>query len=291
MASDSIGVVHPGEMGAAVAAQLATRGLDVCFASEGRSPATLERARASGLKDLGSLDSLLSHCDVVLSICPPGAALDVAKLARRFSGLFVDANAVSTATALEIARVVEDDGATYVDGGIVGPPPTDQRGCRIYLSGAAARDVAALFAGTRVTARLLGEDKTAASAMKMAYSAWSKGSSALALAARAYARAAGVEDALVGEWQESASAALALTEASPTSVWPKAWRWVAEMEEIATSLGKAGLPEGFHRAAAEIYRRCEQARRLDGDPGVALLLAGLIENGRVEDGSPEETSS
>src|SRR3954467_5955293 len=118
-----VGVLHPGEMGAALAARLCERGHDVAWAGEGRSGATRAGAGAAGLDDAGALDALLARCDVVVSVCPPHAALDVARAIAGYGVVFVDASAVARATAAAIGRLVEDGGARFVDGGIVGPPP------------------------------------------------------------------------------------------------------------------------------------------------------------------------
>src|SRR3954471_5235570 len=166
-----VGVLHPGEMGAALAARLCERGHDVAWAGEGRSAATRARADAAGLPDAGALDALLARCDVVVSVCPPHAALGVARAAARhgYGGVFVDANAVPPATAAVIGQIVEDGGARFVDGGIVGPPPERAGTTRLSRSGAAALQVAALFDGTVVEAPVLGPDPRSASALKMGY--------------------------------------------------------------------------------------------------------------------------
>src|ERR671933_226973 len=229
----TIGVLHPGEMGAALGARLRERGHDVAWTGEGRSAATRARAEAAGLRDAGALDALLDRCDLVVSVCPPHAALDVARDVAGYGGVFVDANAVAPATAAEIGRVVEDGGARFVDGGIVGPPPERAGTTRLYLSGGAASDVAALFAGTPVEAPVLGPEPGTASALKMAYAAWTKGTAALLLAIGATARANGVDAALAAEWERS-QPGLA--------------------ERAAATFAAAGEPDGFHRAAAEVFR-------------------------------------
>ena len=89
----------------------------------------------------------------------------------------------------------------------------------------------------------------------MAYAGWTKGSSALLLAIRALARAEGVEDTLLEEWRTSLPQLEDRSVAAARSAQKKGWRWIGEMEEIARTFGAAGLPDGFHRAAAEIYRR------------------------------------
>jgi hypothetical protein len=247
----TVGVVHPGEMGARLAAALRGAGHRVLWVSAGRSTATAERARAAGLEDARTLVGLCRESDVLLVVCPPHAALEVARTLPPFDGVYVDANAVSPATARAIAETV----SRYVDGGIIGAPRPEPGSTRLYLSGAEARDVAALFDGTTVDAPVVSEQIGAASALKMAYSAWSKGSSALLLATRATARAEGVEDALLAEWRISQPDAPDRSIAAARSALRKGWRWAGEMEEIAATFAAAGLPDGFHLAAAEIYRR------------------------------------
>src|SRR3954462_10740640 len=193
----AIGVLHPGEMGAALGARLRERGHDVLWASDGRSAATRDRAAAAGLRDAGSVTALAEESDVVLSICPPHAALAVARAVAGFRGVFVDANAIAPATVGTVRAVVQDGGGRFVDGGIVGPPPEREGTTRLYLSGAGAALVAEAFAGTPVAAPVLGPEPGAASALKMAYPASMKGTAAMLLASRANARANGVEDALM----------------------------------------------------------------------------------------------
>ena len=135
--STRVGLLHPGEMGASVGASGRHNGHRVLWVSEGRGDDTRRRAAAAGLEDVSTLAKLVAASDVVLSVCPPHAALDVAGAVavQRFRGLYVDGNAVSPATARSIARVVQAGGATYVDGGIIGPPPVKPGTTRLYLSG------------------------------------------------------------------------------------------------------------------------------------------------------------
>jgi len=179
-------------------------------------------------------------------VCPPHAAVEVAAETEGFDGLYVDANAVSPDSAREVAALHP----RFVDGGIVGPPPREAGTTRLYLSGAEAPAVAALFEGSIVGTRLVAD----ASALKMTYAAWSKGTAALLLAIRDVARANGVWDDLQAEWRDSAPDLPARLEAAERSAAAKGWRWIGEMEEIADTFAAAGAPEGFHRAAAEVYR-------------------------------------
>jgi 3-hydroxyisobutyrate dehydrogenase-like beta-hydroxyacid dehydrogenase len=207
-----------------------------------------------GLRDAGSAGELARTCEVILSVCPPHAALDVARSVRGFRGVYVDANAVSPVTAREIAAVVDGGGATFVDGGIVGPPPSDDQATRLYLSGLGAGAIADLFAGTTVDARVVSDEPGAASAVKMTYAAWTKGTAALLLAIREVARAEGVEDVLLAEWSASLPGLKERSARAARSAEAKGWRWVGEMEEIASTFASDGQPSGFHEAAAAVFR-------------------------------------
>jgi 3-hydroxyisobutyrate dehydrogenase-like beta-hydroxyacid dehydrogenase len=239
-----VGLLHPGEMGAALGDALSTAGHEVLWASAGRSEAT--RARARGLRDAGTVAALVDESELLLSVCPPHGALEVAAEAAGFGGLYVDANAISPATAREVARLHP----RFVDGGIVGSPPREPGTARLYLSGAEARTVAELFVGSVVGTAIVAD----ASALKMTYAAWSKGTAALLLAIRDVAQANGVWDDLRAEWRMSAPELPARLAAAERSKAAKGWRWIREMDEIADTFATAGAPEGFHRAAAEVYR-------------------------------------
>jgi 3-hydroxyisobutyrate dehydrogenase-like beta-hydroxyacid dehydrogenase len=277
-----IGLLHPGEMGAAVGGCLTQRGLGVLWASAGRSPASTARAVGAGLRNVGTAAELARQAGVILSICPPHAALDVARSAAGFRGIYVDANAVSPATAGEVARIVETGGAAYVDGGIIGAPPRSPGDSRLYLSGPRAGEITELFAGTPLEARVIGDGTGQASAVKMAYAAWTKGTAALLLAIRALARAEGVEPTLLAEWHQSQPALPARSQAAARSATEKGWRWVAEMEEIAATMAACGLPDGFHQAAAAVYHRVPHTSAAAADAELTLtkvteaLLAGRL---------------
>jgi Domain of unknown function (DUF1932)/NADP oxidoreductase coenzyme F420-dependent len=238
----NVGLLHPGEMGAAVGTALAAAGHNVLWASEGRSEAT--RTRAAGFEDAGSVAHAVARADVVISVVPPHAALDLAHSLPPFAGIYVDANAVSP----ETARAVGSSVARFVDGGIVGGPPAP----RLYLSGDEAAVVAALFDGSPIETELVAD----ASALKCAYAAWTKGTAALLLAIRDFARAEGVEEALVAEWARSQPQLAERLTAAERSAERKGWRWVGEMEEIASAFAADGLPPGFHQAAAAIFGAC-----------------------------------
>ena len=234
MAQVTVGLLNPGEMGTTVGATLVGGGTRVLWASQGRSAATGARAAESGLEDAGTLSDLVKSSRVILSVIPPHGAVELARsvAAAGFRGIYVDGNAVAPETAREIGRVVEAAGARFVDGGII-----------------------ALFAAGPMDAIVVDGPPGAASAVKMAYAGWNKCSQALLAAMRAYARAEGVDDALIAEWKISKPDLPALSERAVSDNLKKAWRFIGEMEEIASSLDATGLPTGFHEAAGEIYRR------------------------------------
>jgi len=276
MSQTTIGVLNPGEMGSVVAACAKQAGARVLWTSEGRREETRRRAAAAGLEDAGSLADLVAASEVILSVCPPEAALDLARsvAAAGFTRTYVDGNAVSPATARAIAGVIEGAGATFVDGGIIGPPPRKPGTTRLYASGAGAPQVKSLFGDSPLEVIVLDAPAGAASAVKMCYASWTKGTSALILSVRALAAIEGVEDALLGEWRTSQPQLLKRAEDAASGSAPKAWRFVGEMEEIAATFAGAGLPDGFHLAAAEIWRRLssyKDAARPSADEVVAAL--------------------
>jgi hypothetical protein len=234
-----VGLLHPGEMGASVGRCLQANRHEVLWASEGRSAASHERAQT--FRDVGTVEALAAEAELILSICPPHAALDVAREVAGFVGAYVDANAISPMHAQEVAAIHP----RFVDGGIVGGPP-DEPGTTLYLSGSGAASVAVLFVGTNLEPRVVAD----ASAVKMAYAAWSKGSAAMLLAIRDVARHFGVED----EWERAAPELAQRIPRAEHGAATKGWRWIGEMEEIADTFAAAGQPDGFHRAAARVYR-------------------------------------
>jgi len=276
MVKQTIALFHPGNMGATIGAAAAASGARVLWASHERGAATRQRAERAGLFDAGTLADALRQADVVLSVCPPHAALDVARAvaAERFSGIYVDANAISRATAEQIGAIVGASGASFVDGGIIGAPVQKAGTTRLYLSGPRASEVAALFSGSMLDARAIGPAPGAASALKVTYAAWTKCTDALVLAIRALATHEGVDQALLEEWSVSQPALEKKCERAAAVAAPKAWRFVGEMREIAEAFEGAGLPTGFHLAAAEI---CERLACFKDQTEPVLTVAKVVQ--------------
>ena len=272
--TESILLLHPGEMGASIGAALRANGHAVRWVSHSRSDETRHRAAAADLVSTDTLEGALAHVENVICVCPPGAAVDVARSVRErgFDGVYVDANAVSPATSRRIADIA---GEGFVDGGIIGPPARRPGATRLYLSGDLASRVASWFEGTLVDARVV---ECSASALKMCYAAYTKGSSALILAIRALAASQGVENALLSEWNISQPGLAARSASAAKGTSPKAWRFEGEMREIAATFRDAGLPSGFHEAASEIYcgmRELKTVKDADIERVVEMLLASV----------------
>jgi 3-hydroxyisobutyrate dehydrogenase-like beta-hydroxyacid dehydrogenase len=252
-----IGILHPGQMGISVAVSIRNSGHEVYWASERRSQQTRERAESHDLLDIGTLSALCQACEMIVSVCPPHAAEDVANsvIAQGFRGIFVEANAIAPEKTIRIGRVVTEAGIAYVDGGIIGGPAWKAGTTRLYLSGESAREVAAAISGGALGVCVNGDEIGDASALKMVYAAYTKGTTALLCGIMAVAEALGVREDLEGEWVKWEGDFAEQTRNRVRRVTAKAWRFEGEMEEIASTFGAAGLPEGFHQAAATIYHR------------------------------------
>ena len=276
MPKKTIALLHPGDMGAAIGACLVSRGHRVVWASERRSAESRARAAAAGLDDLKSLARAVEASEIVLSVCPPHGALDLADAVAEleFDGLYVDANAIAPDTTREVGAIVEAAGARFVDGGIIGPPPVEAGLMRLYLAGAQAKEVAALFDGSHAKGIVLPGEVGAASALKACYAGWNKGSIALLAAIRTLAQSEGVDKELLAEWNNGIADIAKRSEAITTQS-RKAWRWIAEMEEIAASFEAANLPRGFHEASAEIYRKLEGFKDAEKTPSMQEITKRL----------------
>jgi 3-hydroxyisobutyrate dehydrogenase-like beta-hydroxyacid dehydrogenase len=255
-----IGLLHPGQMGFAVGCTLKNSGHEVFWISQGRSAQTAERAHTAGFHDAGTLDALAYGAEVIVSVCPPEFAASVAEsvaqsVARSgFKGLYADMNAVSPDSKKRMAQRMEASGVSFVDGGIVGLPAKERGRTWIYLSGPEAAKVASFFTAGPLEVEALGEQVGKASALKMCYAGWSKGSTALIAAIIAAAGEMSVLEELKCAWARGGPV-YSKIEADIVRAAPKAWRWAGEMREIAATLEAAGLPGGFHHAAEDLYNR------------------------------------
>lgn len=276
-----VGVLHPGAMGAAIGSALKPVAGQVVWAAEGRSDATAKRAELADLVALPDVEAVARHSDVIVSICPPHAAVEVAaRVARALDGadrrprLYVDANATSPATMRRVAGLLGAE--RVVDGAVIGGPAWTRGDTVLWLSGERAHEAAALFAGSPFEARVIGAPGAAvlgaASALKACFALRSKAVPALLLEVAAMARVHGVEAELTEQLGRVGVDFADLIDGTVRGTSAKAWRWVGEMTEAADALVEAGLPDGFSRAAAEVYDRLAGAADAAG-PGLTTAAA------------------
>ena len=258
----TVAVIAPGNMGAGVATRLTANGVRVLTSLDGRSAESKQRAAEAGM--MAASDAEIAAVDILLSIVPPGQALALAEKlkpilrASNHKPVFVECNAVSPQTVGKIAAVIGEAGCPFVDGGIIGPPPrVDSSRTRMYVSGPDAARVGELNKyglDIRVMHGKVGD----ASALKMSYAAFNKGVVALGAVAALAAERAGVGDALRAELAESQSARLTELTRTIPDMLPKAYRWVAEFEEIAQFAGGSeaeifnGIARLYDRIAADV---------------------------------------
>ncbi|MCF3960481.1 DUF1932 domain-containing protein [Streptomyces fuscigenes] len=278
MDQPTVGILHPGSMGAAVAACAAPRAASVLWCEAGRSTASATRAAQAGLTPVAALPELLERSDIVISLCPPAAAEDLARDVADcdFTGVYVEANAISPERAQRIAGLLEP-GAVVVDGGVVGSPPVRGKAPSLYLSGpaAATERIEVLFAGTAVRTVALGTEIGKASALKLAYASFQKTSRVLVALAVGMAREHGVDQELIEVASRRTDSYLSEPQYIATTA-ARAWRWGPELEEAADTLAAAGLPPEMLRAAASTLARWHDAKD-DGELTLADALDRLAQ--------------
>lgn len=259
-------------MGIAVAISARNSGNEVFWVSEGRSAATAKRAAGAGLEDAGTIARLCEICPAVVSVCPPEFAERVAEQVAEcgYRGLFVDANAIAPERSQRIGRKIESIGARFVDGGIIGPATMSRNRTWLYLAGEHASEAAGYFGAGPIEVEVLAGGIGRASALKMCFAAYSKGSIALVCAILAAARQLDVFEDLKRQWARSGPS-LEDFERQMAGAAPKAWRFTAEMHEIAATFAGAGIPPEFHQGAAEIFRRLESFKGSEAASPRAIL--------------------
>lgn len=257
----TVALMSPGDMGHAVGGLLKRNGVRVITALEGRSQRTADLATGAGIETVADDATLVEAADLLLSIVAPAEAEALAaRLApsiERAAGdlVYVDCNAVAPATAQRIGEVIEGAGGTFVDAGIIGPPPyEDSRSTRIYASGKGADRLAGLN-GFGLDIRTVGDHIGDASSLKMCYAALNKGTVALMTGVSVMAERLGVAGAFGEELGLSQEAVLRRMQAQVPGMVPKAHRWIGEMEEIALTFASADLTPAVFEGIADIYRQ------------------------------------
>ena len=270
-----VGLLNPGAMGASLGAAALTNVEEVLWTSEGRSDATRIRAEKAGLTNAGSFTDLVDASELILSVCPPASALELANevFSLGFKGTYVDCNAIAPEQTRAIAEIASNKGARLVDGGIIGGPAWQAAaGTKLWLSGPDISEVTALFEHSPLHTGVAGSEIGAASALKMCFAAFTKGSTALLAAVLAVADKEGVGDALAEQWGEAFTSK---TKQQVTTNSAKAWRFAGEMEQIAATFDSAGLPGGFHEAAADVFYRLSEFKDWQSKPAFDDLLQAL----------------
>ena len=274
-----IGVIAQGMMGAGVGRRLHESGAEVRTLLTGRSAKSAERAQAAGMEPAADEHALLAGADVFLSILPPGEAEALARhLAPALKALdrkpvYVDCNAVSPQTAIRIGEIIAPTGADFVDGGIIGGPPRPGYSPTIYASGPTASQTAVLR-DWGIDWRVIDGEIGAASALKMSYAGITKGTTAIASAMLLGAARFGCGEALIAELTESQPEMLARFREGIPRMYDKAYRWVAEMEEISDFLEQSPPSRDIYAAVARLYAylaEAEAEKEPDPDNAVRTL--------------------
>ncbi len=279
-----VAVVAAGAMGAAVGKRLTDHGVTVLTSLAGRSKATAARAAAAGMS--AASDAEIAAADFVLSILTPGDALALALhfvpalSASNVKPIYVECNAVNPATVERIASTIAPTGCAFVDAGIVGPPPKPsqpgqglQAGPRFYASGEAALRFTVLRE-SGLDVRVLDGPLSAASALKMSYAGITKGMQAIGAAMMLAATRAGSAEALSKELAFSQKEMLALFKQQLPMMPAKAYRWIAEMREIAGFAGDDPAARELYEGAAHFYQRI--ADDFSGDRQDVAALAAFL---------------
>jgi 3-hydroxyisobutyrate dehydrogenase-like beta-hydroxyacid dehydrogenase len=274
-----VGILHPGKMGIFVAVCIQKSGCSVYWASEGRSRQTHQRAEEHQLRDAGTLAALCETCQIIVSVCPPHAAEAVADqvMGLSFRGQYLELNAISPQKAKAIGQKMQGAGIAFVDGCIIGRPAWEIGKTYLYLSGEQAAAAVGLFATESMDAQFIGDKIGRASALKMCYSAYTKGTTALLSSILAAAQELGVRGELENRWSLDWPGFAEETREKVSKVTAKAWRFAGEMEEIAATFQGAGLPGEFYLASAQIYRRMAGFKDAPVEPALGDVLAALTE--------------
>jgi 3-hydroxyisobutyrate dehydrogenase-like beta-hydroxyacid dehydrogenase len=276
--SSSVGILHPGAMGISIAATMKNSGHLVYWASQGRSPDSQARANEHSLLDAQTVAALAERCEVLVSVCPPHAAETLAEnvIETGFSGYYLDANAIAPQKVIRIGEKMTAAGITFVDGGIIGGPAWQAGRTWLYLSGESAATVNNIFAAGPLETEIINNEIGKASALKMVFAANTKGTTALLAAVMATAEKLGVRENLERQWSRYNDAEPEQSQNRVRNVTAKAWRFAGEMEEIAATFSGAGLPDGFHLAAHELYQRIAHFKNADDTPELMAVLTALM---------------
>lgn len=280
-----IGLLHPGAMGAAVGACFAACGHTVSWVNHSRSALTQARATRAGLLPCADLVQLTQGADLIISLCPPHAATTVAcdVAATGYAGQYLEANAIAPSKLVAIDALLSEHSIHLIDGCIIGgpvwPDEAPASSTTLHLSGQGSGAIAALLAGSSLKTNHLSDHRGDASALKMVFAAFSKGSAALTAEILNVAEQYGVREALSDQLGQQTADQWQRTLASTAS---KAWRFKGEMQEIAETFDAVGAEPGFHQAAAAVYQKLSIHKDWETKPALNSLLVSLA-NGKPQE--------
>lgn len=279
-----IGFLHPGKMGVSLAANTMKAGHEAFWLSEGRSEETRVRAKENNLIEIKTIEDFCKTCEIIISVCPPEFAQEVATQVAScsFTGVYADVNAISPERTILIGEIISSAGAEFVDGGIIGGPVW-QAGTILYLSGASSHKIADCFSEGFLETKILGEEIGKASALKMCFAANSKGTTALLTATLATADKLGVRQELEDHWSLYSSDFVKRTHRRIQVGAQKAWRFSGEMREIADTFELAGIPNGIYLTASEVYHLIREFKGREELPEIEEILDSLKGSAHEED--------
>jgi 3-hydroxyisobutyrate dehydrogenase-like beta-hydroxyacid dehydrogenase len=259
----TVGIMSPGDMGAAVGQALAKHGLTVIAALDERSARTRALAAEAGIADVGTLENLVRKADLVMSILDPDAAIvaaqRVAEAMKSASAkpLYADCNSIALQSARKIGGIMTAVGAPCAEASIIGAPPRVPNRTRIYTSGPHAQDFAQL-SQFGLDVRVLGPEEGKAKAIKICYATLNKGTQALFTESFVSAKRLGVFDVLMTELETSQKGLLKFAQDGLQQMPPKAHRWVGEMNELAATYQGIGFTPRMLAGAADMFRDVSQ---------------------------------
>ena len=258
MKIERIGFMTPGDMGQGVAMQLKKKGFTVCTALEKRSERSRKMAADIGLTDVGSIARLTAESDLIMSVMNPGSALEFAREAaaairtQKHKPVYIDCNAVAPDTMREIDRELQAAGSRCLDGGLIGPPPRGTAKVNLYISGPGSSDLAQI-GNEQLLVHILTERMCDASAVKMCYSAFNKGTQGLLLETLMASHRLGVADIVEKQLLSSKSDMYQWLLGALPTMPPKAYRWVPEMYEIARTFEGVGMTPRIFQGEADMF--------------------------------------
>ena len=274
----NIGFLHPGDMGVFLAHSVQNSGYEALWFSEQRSQSTRQRAEQQAMVEVSSLVELCEQSSVIISICPPHAASDVAHqvLQQPFSGIFVEANAISPELSKKLSAAFAKKGVSYVDAAVFGGTNLTSKNTQIFLSGPKADHIASCFSSGPVIPKVISDEIGKASATKMCHSMYSKGIRAMLHTVVSAAEHYDVRDNLEHLWAKDNVNFSENTYKNMQRTSKKAWRFSGEMDEISSTFHSLGLPDGFSQAASEVYRRLAKFKEYDQEPDIEEIINALI---------------